>query len=185
MSKFKLQITPVNGAFALALLGLGVLHFWKPELMGRAENFVLFAAALLGAQAPQWFVRVEQAIEVLPSAPKPPRVPPLAVLVLFMGVMSTALVTGGEACTPQEQQQAVTTSTPATACVLAIIGDVTNAPDIAKTAATCGVTAADIWTLVQSLLAAQPDAGALAASPSSYVAHLHAWADALKAAGAK
>lgn len=107
-----------------------------------------------------------------------------AVVFVLLGL--GALASQQSACTPAEQQQVAKIAPEAAACVFAIVEDVTVAPDIAKTIATCGVTAQDVYSLVAELLAKQSDAGpdgAVGASPDR--AHLEAWLAAAKAAGAK
>ena len=107
-----------------------------------------------------------------------------AVVFVLLGL--GALASQQSACTPAEQQQVAKIAPEAAACVFAVVEDVTVAPDIAKTIATCGVTAQDVHSLVAELLAKQSDAGpdgAVGASPDR--AHLEAWLAAAKAAGAK
>jgi hypothetical protein len=101
-----------------------------------------------------------------------------ALLMLTLG----AVCMPTSACTAQQRAQAIADIPAGAACVLAIVGDVSVAPDIAGTIAKCGVTAQDIYTLVAEILDNKPDAaapdGAVAASNPAYEAHLRAWLEA-------
>lgn len=117
---------------------------------------------------------------------KPPVPPPsLGLHVLALVALGGLLIGGASvtSCTTAEQQQVAKIAPEAAACVFAVVEDVTVAPDIAKTIATCGVTAQDVYALVAELLAKQSDAGpdgSVGASPDR--AHLEAWLAAAKAA---
>lgn len=78
----------------------------------------------------------------------------------------------------------------AAACAVDIIEDVTVAVDVAKTAADCGIAAADIYALVSSLLANMPETSGTAVTlhngatvaRGDYVSHLQQWQAAAKQA---
>lgn len=110
-------------------------------------------------------------------------------LVVIGAVLTVGVTLGAlsvvDGCTPAEQQQATNAISAGAACVISIVEDVTVAVDVAKTAATCGVAATDIYQIVSELLASTPDAGpdgALGASQRE--AHLRAWLDAASKARA-
>lgn len=79
------------------------------------------------------------------------------------------------------------------ACAIDIIEDITVAIDVVATAKHCGVAAADIYTLITSLLANMPETsgtsvtlhnGATVAR-GDYISHLQQWQAAAKVAAGK
>lgn len=165
---------------ALALVACGIVLG-----IGQIPQVKSFDAVLYGVASPL-FLYAGMALPQLGGAAKDAAKKVGAVVFVLLGLGAVS-ATSQTACTPAEQSQVAKIAPEAAGCVFAIVEDVTVAPDIAKTAAKCGVTAEDIYALVAALLAKQPaDAGpdgAIGASPDR--AHLQAWADAAKAAGAK
>ena len=102
-----------------------------------------------------------------------------SVVAFAVCIGTTMLAAAPSACNKVPDTQVNNAISAGAACVISIVEDLTAVPDIAKTAATCGVTAADIYQIVAELLQNQPDArpdGALGTSQRE--AHLRQWLDA-------
>jgi hypothetical protein len=99
-----------------------------------------------------------------------------------VATLAAALACSSSKCSGAQLQQWENLITSASWCAVDVIGDINSTPDIAGTITNCSTTVDEIIAIIQSHLAALPDAGtssadgAVTVSPvSARRAHLQAW----------
>lgn len=165
MKNWKTNLTPTNVAYALAIVALAVVHFWKPALMHDVELYIALGLMAVGAQVPPWLVRLEQIADGAPVAAAK-KVPPLPVLTMIVGLLTALVVVPFAlvaACSPAAQSAVTPVATDVLSCAVDIFTLVTTGnEDPVAVAKTCGMTLPDLIAYIDVLTQPAPDAGAAA-----------------------